>query len=208
MKKILLIIFAFSGYISQAQTTKYQLPGIGFITVSNTMEVQGGVYKDKINNYLQANGNSTSNRYVFQQKGINSGTSSSYNTYARIIIKKDSNAPSSYFNKLKSNIMYTKAELETLNTLLKKEIQGAIPQNANAKITYWGGVSQNKINGQNTLECNYTRSANSSPSSTNIKRLFFIKTNKLYMVNLEYWDKDAIKWKVILDNAIKTFIID
>ncbi|TZF85816.1 hypothetical protein FW774_01725 (plasmid) [Pedobacter sp. BS3] len=206
MKNLLLItVFTIYGQITSAQSTKYLLPNIGFITVSDKMEIQGGSYKAEVNDYLVANGVSTSNRYVFQQKGINSGNG--YDTYARIIIKKNDEAPSIYLYKLKSNGIYTKSELNSLNTRLKKEIQDAISAYVNASITYWKGVEQVKINGQNALQCVYKRKSAMSPSVTCVKRLLLVRGNSLYLVNLEYWEKDASLWKSILDNSIASFKI-
>lgn len=206
MKKIILLIFVTPFYfncVSQNEKfTKYRLPDIGSIEISNAMELQGGDYKSAGNIYNEKVwGTSLSNRIVFQQNGVNEYNSDAFSTYARIIIFTESGS----FSPLKGERSYSTKELDDWGNELKSEITNVLDKQG-ATIIKWHGGSVKKINNQNAVVFSYSRKLKTNPP-TMVYIYYFENSDRRHKVNLEYWAKDESRWKHLLERSIGSFII-
>ena len=160
-----------------------QIEGFGKINCPLAMEVQGGAYKEYIENLKIINGVSASN-VIFQQKGLNDGNGG-FDTYARVMIK----TMYGDFNSIK--LVPTLQETKEVNTIFKQQIYSEAEQN-NATIISWNNANSTILNGYKTIKFGYKRKIGSNPIVT-VETYFIQNTDRMYSISFECRN-DSYNW--------------
>lgn len=121
----------------------YKILNLGYISVPKNMEIQSGNYKRIAQTYHKDMGKHfgykiSSDRAVFQQKGLNNFEKSGFSSYARVIIETDISNYGDY-EKLTTHYTATQNELKLLDRELKKEMQ-SIFSGTGLKLISWQGI--------------------------------------------------------------------
>lgn len=180
---------------------KIDLGDWGKIELPNSMEIQSGIYK-KVMDYSKRHFSLNADRVVFQQKGVNNGTS--LDTYARVIIRTDYSA-----NELPdfNTMEVTASDLDELNNMYKTELSNAKNESQFPfKIIKWNDVKIITLNGNKCINYSYIRQLNGKPQ-TYTEFYTFWKGNKQHTLNVEYRLNDKDKWKSDIDKCVQTFEI-
>ncbi len=194
MEKIFTIFICFISIITSAQTT-IKIEAFGSITLPNEMEIQGGEYKNFVNNVKKINGVEASN-VIFQQEGLNDGNSG-FDTYARVMIK------TSYgdFNSLNTPI--TSAEVNEINNIFESQIKNEAYQN-NAMILSWIPAKATTLNGNKSIKFGYKRKINTNPTVF-VETFIIQNSDKMYTITFES-RTDSYNWAskfLLIKNSIK-----
>lgn len=199
MKRLLILLFAIVSSSISAQSTTYKLKSIGYITIPNEMELQGGKYGD----FLRERAKNLpieidfDNRIVFQQKGLNNFSESAFGFYARIIIETD-------YGDFGYDTNLTSQEQRELSLILKNEISHL--RQYGLKLIDWYGVSRSNIGGKSAIKFSYTRQLNSNPF-VYVSTYIIPKGNKQYRITFSYREKDKDKWQPLYNQVINSIKI-
>lgn len=197
---ILSIMLILISQIVNAQTglEKINLSSWAYINLPPSMEIQSGIYKQKMDE-AKKEFSVNAERVIFQQKGLNKGENKE--TYARVIIRTDNN------NEVLPNLNTKKnssIDLQLLNQSLKADVyQLADNSTYPSKIISWTSVKIVTVNGQKCLNYSYIRKMGSNPETYSEFYLFW-KGKKQHSFNIEYRIKDSSIWKNELTNCIKS----
>ena len=196
MKLLFAILFCVS---LQAQTT-YKLGNIGLIIIPKEMELQNGIYKQKVQNYVkQYQFEVNENRIVFQQKGLNSTNKNSMQSYARIVIETQ-------YGDFGYDTNISSQEYEEVNAIFKYNVTKSISQIPNMKLLQWYGVSNVKINGVSAIKISYTRQLGTNPS-VYVESYMVPKGNKQYIFTFSYRVNDRKTWQSIYSKILASLRI-
>lgn len=182
---------------SQDTWTTIKIDRLGSIDLPPNMEIQGGAYRAINDKIKEINGVSAS-KVIFQQKNLNSGTSKSFETYARVFIRTEKGTSGEY-QKLK-NFSLSASEVKEVNDAYKSEIYGSAAA-ANATILEWYPASMSTLNGYKCLTMGYKRKVGSN-SPTLSTLYFFQNYNRMHILTFEYRIADASTWQTTF-NQIK-----
>lgn len=183
----------------------YKLNGIGSILISSNMELQAGTYKMLSENYakealakkgIEISGDSI----IFQPKGLNEFKKSA--TYARVIIETTLGKAGDY-KKLNVKKVFTPKQVQILDSDAKSAIENGF-ENTPLKLTKWGGVSIDTINGIQVIKTAYTRQLNDNPPV--YVEMYYVENNdRQYTLTLSYRVADASVWKDALRTTKESF---
>ena len=218
--KLIVAFITLSSNIISAQTIPLPTPALekgwervkieflGTIDLPLNMEIQGGNYKQYMDNLKEINGVSAS-RVIFQQKNLNNLNQSSFNTYARVFIRTETGT-SGEFKRLRTS-SFSQSELTELNNSYKNEIQQELSRanasaNANAKILEWYQAKQTTVNGMTCITFGYKRQIGSNPP-VNVTFYFFHNYDRMHVLTFEYRISDADMWAGTFDKVLKSYRI-
>ena len=212
MKILILIFTIFLSNLCFAKTIEfenYKVVNLGYISISKNMEIQAGKYKKISEAYQKEIGKRfgyeiSSDRTVFQQKGLNDFEKSGFSSYARVIVETDISNYGDY-EKLTTHYTATQNELKLLDRELKKEMQ-SIFSGTGLKLISWQGISITKINGRTALKVSYIRQLNNNPYVW-VDMYQFQNNDRLHRLTLSYRLSDEKIWKPLFSQVSKSFII-
>lgn len=212
MKKLIFFIFTFliiSASLGQTNTQNYLLKNVGYISIPNTMEIQGGNYKKLAEEYQKESGRKfgyevSENRIVFQQKGLNDGAKPAYASYARIIIET---IVGSYgdFEKLTTKLSASSSEIAELNSQLKKQV-AELFSGTGLKLISWYGTEIETINGRTALKISYLRQLKDNPLVI-VSMYQFQNNDRMHQLTFSYRQQETAKWKSAFSKALTSFKI-
>ena len=181
----------------------YKLLDLGYISIPVNMEVQSGnlkIFMDSIKKEYGISGN----RVVFQPKGTNEVEENSLSTYARVIIKTNLGNYGD-FEKLTTNYTATQAELNELNSELKKDMELSALE-MGGKLISWYGVSIEKINGKSALKYAYLRQLKDNPCV--VTTIYMFENNdRVHTLLFEYRQSDEVTWEPLFSKILNSFVI-
>lgn len=188
----------------KAQYTTYTIENVGSISITDEMELQGGSYREKVNDFLHSFSEYNigyEDRIVFQPNGINSYDKLNQ-TYARIIIETEYG----YFDTLTSTKpVVSVKEMRELNTMFKNQlIQGF--KGTQLSLVEFYGVSLEKINNQVSLKISYTRRLNDNPL-VRVDMYKFQNKDRMHTLTLSYRIDHQHRWKDKLTYSLNSFKI-
>jgi hypothetical protein len=175
---------------------------LGTIDLPPNMEIQGGNYKQYMDNLKEINGAAAS-KVIIKQKNLNNLTQSSLNTYARVFIRSEIGTFGE-FKKLKSS-SFSQTELTQMNNTYKSELQLELSKN-NAKILEWYQAKQTTVNGIICITMGYKRQIGTNPP-VNITFYFFHNYDRMHILIFEYRISDAQMWTDTFDKILKSYHI-
>lgn len=212
MRTLTLILTILLSNFCFAQTTdfeNYKLSNIGYISIPTKMEIQSGDYKKLAEVVQKEMGKRfgyeiSSNRIVFQQKGLNNSEKSGFASYARVILETDIGNYGDY-EKLTNNYTATQAELNELSSEMKKEMQSSF-SGTGLKLISWYGISITKVNGRTALKISYLRQLNDNPYVV-VNMYKFQNNDRLHTLTLSYRQSDETTWKPLFSQILNSFTI-
>lgn len=194
MQKIVLISILFLSLLtvgkSQDAWTTIKIEGLGSVDLPPNMEVQGGAYRAISDKIKEINGVSAS-KVIFQQKNLNSGSKSSFDTYARVFIRTE-NGASGDFQKLNS-FSLNASEVKEMNDAYKSEIYNSAAS-GNATVLEWYSATMSILSGYKCLTMGYKRKVGTNPPVL-VKFYFFHNNNRMHVLTFEYRISDEETWK-------------
>lgn len=179
------------------------IPDICTFEIAQTLEIQGGFYKEFSNNFLEKNYEITSNpeRVVMQPKGINEFNASSLSNYCRFIIETEiSDEP---LLELTDPIYLSEDELIIYEEIIRESIEEGMKlmqsSGIEMKIIDWNGIRVSHLNNVDALEIGYTRQLKQNPYV--FVRMFKVfNKNRIHTITVSYrisekklWDEDLNK---------------
>ncbi|GHV38884.1 hypothetical protein FACS1894179_02960 [Bacteroidia bacterium] len=211
MKSFLILLFTILSIpnaecYSQIDYIKYKIDRVGSISISPKMELQSGDYKQGAENYIKSQGITiTGNRIVFQQKGLNELSSSSFNSYARIIFETTIGSIGD-FEKLGSVATVSVAELNEVSSVYKQQFLQQY-RGTTMKLILWHGASIEKVNGQTCIKYSYVRQLGNNPP-VEVASYIFQNNDRMHTITVSYRKNDKNTWGVILTNSLNSFKIE
>lgn len=206
MKKIIILICLTCFFVLKGQYSTYAITNVGFISISDEMELQSGDYRnlsEKVQQYVAKTKGyilDFQNRFVFQPKGINS--LENLNSYARIIIETEF-GNYNYLSSIKPTI--SAQEMRELNSIIKSQTIESF-RGTQIKLLNFYGANFEKINNQVALKVSYTRQfANNSPVRVDVYK--FENRDRLHTITLSYRIEQENFWKEKLKSALNSFKI-
>ncbi len=199
MRQLLILLFSVLSCTVQAQTTTYKIKNVGYITIPNEMELQGGKYGD----FLRKQAKNFpieidfDNQVVFQQKGLNNLSEAGFSSYARIIIETE-------YGDYGYDTRMTPEEQKELSLAYKNKMQSL--RQYGLKLLNWYGVSRSNIGGKNAIKISYTRQLNSNPT-VYVVIYMILQGNKLYTITFSYREKEKGKWQPLFNKVINNIKI-
>lgn len=201
--------YSTSGYIEKATVNKYNdnvlfIDKVGIITKAEELELQHLDITNK--KYLDAPSETRiipnlNNKITFQQKGLNSGDNTSFNTYVRFMIETKEDVDIIYDE---NDFDLTYEELQQLDEELHQQIASSYMQEPGMKILEWQGTSIKEVNGRKTFKVRFTMQLNDHPL-VNVEIYYFIMNQKVHLVSLSCRISEEDKWKPILNNMLYSF---
>lgn len=212
MKKIFYLIIGlifFHNCFAQTADENYLLKNIGYISIPANMEIQSGNYKKLAEEYQQQQGKKfgfevSDNRIVFQQKGLNDGDKTAFNSYARVILETTIGNNGDY-EKLTTKLTATTTELSELNSQLKSQVEQSFI-GTGLKLISWYGVQIVIINGRTALKISYLRRLNDNPNVT-VAMYQFHNNDRMHQLTMSYRQQDADTWKTAYSKILNSFKI-
>lgn len=202
MKKIFLITLCFISLSIKAQYTTYTIEGVGSISVTDDLELQGGNYKEMIDSYLNSRHINFDSRVVFQPKGLNA-LDKEINSYCRIIIETlygDYEPLSSKVPKV------SVGELRDLSAVMKQSLIEGFAGTSLQLINFFGSTIVN-INNQVAIKTSYTRRLGDN-APVRVDVYHFQNRDRMHSLTLSYRIEDADLWKEKLSHSLNSFRID
>lgn len=216
MKKILkavLLILLFS-VVCYSQTLteviqNYRLLNVGYISIPSNMEIQSGNYKKLLDSIQTGQSKPfsyevSSNKVIFQQRGLNDLDKSSFGSYARVILETTINNIGDY-EKITTKYTATQTELAELSKNLKLQVQQGF-SGTQLKLISWYGVSIVTINGRTALKISYLRQLGDNPYVV-VNNYRFQNNDRLHSLTLSYRQSDESNWKPLFTNILNSFTI-
>lgn len=189
----LLLIFALATLntaVSQNDWSTIRIQGFGKIDLPPNMEIQGGIYRT-INEKLKEINGVSSSKVIFQQSNLNKGSISSFDTYARVFIRTETEYSGAYPEL--SEFSISPSELDEINAMYKNEIYTSAKR-VNATILSWYPAEKNSLNGQKCISLGYKRKLGINPPVL-AKIYFFYNYDRLHVLTFEYRIEDENIWK-------------
>ena len=185
---------------SQKDAVKYTIDNVGYIFVSSELELQSGDYKEFKDNYMQVN----KNKIVFQQKGLNEYSSSTFDSYVRIIIDTELGTIGDYY-KVNERMEASVSDLNELNDILKRQITQEYAS-IGIKVLIWYGVSVERINNQNCIKYSCVRQYGTNPP-VEVASYIFQNNDRVHTITISCRKKDKDIWWSILMKSLNSFKI-
>jgi hypothetical protein len=205
MKKYISIIVVLSFTMMSFSVTLFRLNNIGVIQIPDELELQSGAYKTFVDSYTKLAGvEADANRYVFQQKGLNEGTSESKSQYVRVIVETSYESPGSYSH-LSSNPNLSSSELSEMDNTFRQNILSSLAS-INQKLIQWKGTDVVYINGMYALHCCYTRQLDSNPIVL-VNVYNFQNYDRMHRLTLSNRVEDNYKWAPLFKSVVNSFKI-
>lgn len=208
--QMLILLASSLSNASDIKFQKYSIPNLGEISIPSNMELQGGRYKELNNEVLEIINTRTDlgllldDRYVFQQKGLNSFDKNGFNTYARIITHTTLGDYSEY-SSLRDPYILTSFERNQLSQQLHTQTTQSLAK-INIKIIHWYGINPVKINDQNALEISYLRQLGDNPYVA-VRTYYFENNDREHLVTVSYRLRDEKVWKPLFIKSLKSLKI-
>lgn len=202
MKKIFLITLCFISLSIKAQYTTYTIEGVGSISVTDDLELQGGNYKEMVDSYLNSRHINFDSRVVFQPKGLNT-LEKEVNSYCRIIIETlygDYEPLSSKVPKV------SVGELRDLSAVMKQSLIEGFAGTSLQLINFFGSTIVN-INNQVAIKTSYTRRLGDN-APVRVDVYHFQNRDRMHSLTLSYRIEDVDLWKEKLSHSLNSFRID
>ena len=183
--------------------TTIKIEGHGRIDLPSNMEIQAGQYRETMDKTKEIYG-MTASKVIFQQSNLNSKSSESFKTYARVMIRTEQAKKGSYQKLNETN--YSSAEIEAINSKYKNEIYESA-KSFNAEILEWTPAKFTKINGMPCITFGYSRKLGVNPP---VKITFYIFKNndRQHLLTFEYRIKDELIWKPTFEGILKSYKIN
>lgn len=183
--------------------TTVKIEGHGKIDLPSNMEIQAGQYREAMDKTKEIYG-VTASKVIFQQSNLNSKSSDSFKTYARVMIKTEKANKGSYQKLNETN--YSSAEIEAINSKYKNEIYESA-KSFNAEILEWTSAKFTKINGMPCITFGYSRKMGVNPP---VKITFYVFENndRQHLLTFEYRIKDELIWKPTFEGVLKSYKIN
>ncbi|HMT75146.1 MAG TPA: hypothetical protein PKA77_13825 [Chitinophagaceae bacterium] len=211
MKKIFTTVAVFATVFAFAQTSSenYLLKNIGYISIPSNMELQSGNYKKLAEEYQKQQGKKfgfeiSDNRIVFQQKGLNSGDSAGFASYARVILETTIGNYGD-FEKLSTKLSATQEELRDLSAQLKLQTEQSF-SGTGLKLISWYGVQIVNVNGRTALKISYLRQLNENPYVI-VSMYQFHNNDRIHQLTMSYRQQDSATWKSVYTTILNSFTI-
>lgn len=202
--------FSATGQVA-VESQKFQINGIGTITLPAAMELQSAEWNSKVDSIKREIGPSLAiplpqDKAVFQQAGLNDKVAESFSTYARVMISVTMGAPGDFGRSVDVRLASSE-EIKQLNALYKAEIENQANSGVmGLKLIAWHGVDRAEINGWTAIHYSYTRSIqNGLPTLVNVYR--FHNDDRIFTVTLSYRLQDEARWKPVMNSIIHSFVI-
>ena len=214
MKAILFILLiSISGtHFSQSQAAQPLLTGwerifirnVGFIDMPPNMEVQSGTYQEIMNSYynrLEVD----APQLVFQQKGLNNNTSSSFQNYGRVLLETQIGSYGD-FQPLSFNIAtVTSSEISDLNWNFKQKTMSDLASIGHTLIE-WYPLKVRKVNGMPCIHVSYKRQLGTNPVVL-VNYYIFQNNDRMHSLTLSYRVSEMTLWKTNFDRILTSFRI-
>jgi hypothetical protein len=214
MKTLLFtFLISISGtHFSQSQVAQPLLTGweriyirnVGFIDLPPNMEVQSGTYQEIMNSYynrLEVD----APQLVFQQKGLNTNTSSSFQNYGRILIETQTGSYGD-FQPLSFNIAtVTSSEISDLNWNFKQKTMSDLASIGHTLIE-WYPLKVKKVNGMPCMHVSYKRQLGTNPVVL-VNYYIFQNNDRMHSLTLSYRVSETALWKTNFDRILTSFRI-
>ncbi|WP_315499722.1 hypothetical protein [Capnocytophaga gingivalis] len=202
MKKIFLITLCFISLSIKAQYTTYTIEGVGSISVTDDLELQGGNYKEMIDSYLNSRHINFDSRVVFQPKGLNA-LDKEINSYCRIIIETLYGDYEPLFSKVPK---VSVGELRDLSAVMKQSLIEGFAGTSLQLINFFGSTIVN-INNQVAIKTSYTRRLGDN-APVRVDVYHFQNRDRMHSLTLSYRIEDVDLWKEKLSHSLNSFRID
>jgi len=210
---IFTLIVSISGnYIAQNQAAQSLLTGweriyirnVGFIDMPPNMEVQSGTYQEIMNSFYNRL-EIDAPQLVFQQKGLNSNSNSSFQNYGRVILETQIGSYGD-FQPLNFNIStVTASEISELNSTFKQSTKNDLLSIGHTLIE-WYPLKVKKVNGMPCIHVSYRRQLGSNPIVL-VNYFIFQNNDRMHSLTLSYRISEASIWKVNFDRILSSFRI-
>jgi hypothetical protein len=214
MKTILfsLLISMFGNTFSQSQAAQTLLSGwdriyvrnVGFIDMPPNMEVQSGTYQEIMNSYYNRL-EIDAPQLVFQQKGLNSTSNSSFQNYGRVILETQIGSYGD-FQPLSFSISTVSAsEISELNLTFKQKTKNDLLSIGHTLIE-WYPLKVKKVNGLPCIHVSYKRQLGTNPIVL-VNYYIFQNNDRMHALTLSYRVSEASIWKADFDRILTSFRI-
>ncbi len=209
---LILVLFTAVNTFSQGQAAQALLTGweriyirnVGYIDMPPHMEVQAGTYQEIMNKYynrLEVD----APQLVFQQKGLNSNTSSSFQTYGRVLVETQIGNYGD-FQPLSFNIAtVTAAEINELNLNFKQKTISDLASIGHSMIE-WYPLKVKKVNGLPCMHVSYRRQLGTNPVVL-VNYYIFQNNDRMHSLTLSYRVSESGIWKTDFDWILTSFRI-
>jgi hypothetical protein len=207
-----LVLFTAVNTFSQGQAAQGFLTGweriyirnVGYIDMPPHMEVQAGTYQEIMNKYynrLEVD----APQLVFQQKGLNSNTSSSFQTYGRVLVETQIGNYGD-FQPLSFNIAtVTAGEINELNLNFKQKTMSDLASIGHTLIE-WYPLKVKKVNGLPCIHVSYRRQLGTNPVVL-VNYYIFQNNDRMHSLTLSYRVSESGIWKTDFDRILTSFRI-
>jgi len=213
-KNILFLMLFFCSCVNMAQTTKYIIPDVGYIYISDELELRdddtdfGKHMSNHMKSLNQVYYLDTSEDIVFQNKGLNDNSldlKSIKSDYARITIAT--------YKSNKGDFVKAKEYLEPSTKSEQKEFEKEYElemrkqwYGTKLKLIKLYEVNFTKINGVNVLKSSYLRQLDDNPLVV-VRQYCFQNYDRQHIITLSYRESKETKWKPIMEKAINSFVL-
>lgn len=205
----------------------FKITDMGYIAIPACMELQSGDYKNNARQILKETMqdssyqrmisivDATTDRIVFQQKGLNQHEKEGFNTFVRIIIKTDIGNRGDYLNQLDDYSM-TEDEAKELDLTVRNQIEADI-DTFNLKTTMINGKYNIKtikyeetkiveINGYKAIMVSSIQQLNNNPL-VHMDIFAFHNNDRLHKIILFYRQVESDIWKPLFNKTMNSLIL-
>lgn len=209
---IILVLVTSLNTFSQSQTAQTLLSGwkriyirnVGYIDMPPNMEVQAGTYQEIMNNYYNRL-EIDAPQLVFQQKGLNSNSVSSFQTYGRVLVETQIGNYGD-FQPLSFNITtVTASEINEINLNFKQKTKSDLASIGHTMIE-WYPLKVKKVNGLPCIHVSYKRQLGSNPIVL-VNYYIFQNNDRMHALTLSYRISESGIWKTNFDRILTSFRI-
>ena len=207
-----LVLFTAVNTFSQSQAAQALLSGwkriyirnVGYIDMPPHMEVQAGTYQEIMNNYYNRM-ELDAPQLVFQQKGLNNNTSSSFQNYGRVLVETQLGNFGD-FQPLSYNIStVTATEISELNWNLKQKTISDLASIGHTLIE-WYSLKVKKVNGLPCIHVSYRRQLGTNQIVL-VNYYIFQNNDRMHTLTLSYRVSETSLWKTDFDRILTSFRI-
>ena len=189
-------------YVKPKARRDYEIGDAFIISVPPTLELRQDAdpYTKDVKE-LHAKGirvNISSDKVVFQQKGLSIRHPEALSTYSRIIMS---------IERGKKGDFPCSTEFEELDIVTVKEFQEmarVATVSSGYEVKGFIDVGWKNYDGTYALEISYTRTGEAG-KNTNVKTCCLFNDDKMAEITLSYRKEDAVKWEKDISNVIRTF---
>jgi hypothetical protein len=168
------------------------------------MEVQSGTYQEIMNSYynrLEVD----APQLVFQQKGLNNNTTSSFQNYGRVLLETQIGSYGD-FQPLSFNIAtVTSTEISDLNWNFKQKTMSDLASIGHILIE-WYPLKVKKVNGMPCIHVSYKRQLGTNPVVL-VNYYIFQNNDRMHSLTLSYRISETALWKTNFDRILTSFRI-